>query len=135
MSHVYAFFMHMYCFCFYHIDVKLFGAFLCVSLSPSLFLALVYFMAPKRISTPSRNPLHFGASSSSSPSDPTPSHVRFCGDKACKDISENFSQRGIHSKRQVILSNFSDTDLPTVIYSQGWKSLCGIPITCPFVII
>ena len=36
---------------------------------------------------------------------------------------------------QVILSNFSDTDLPTIIYSQGWKSLCGIPVTFPSVII
>ena len=36
---------------------------------------------------------------------------------------------------QVFLSDFSDTDLPTVIYSQGWESLCGIPITCPSMII
>ena len=57
MSHVHAFFMHTYHFCFYHIDIKLFGAFLRVSLSPSLFLALVCSMAPKRKSTPSWNPL------------------------------------------------------------------------------
>ena len=48
---------------------------------------------------------------------------------------ENFSLRGIHSERQVVLSNSSDTDLPTVIYNRGWKSLCGIPVTCPSMII
>ena len=29
---------------------------------------------------------------------------------------------------QVILSDFFDTDLPTVIYSRGWESLCGVII-------
>ena len=32
-------------------------------------------------------------------------------------------------------TDFSDVDLPTVIYNKGWESLCGIPITCPSVII
>ena len=59
MSHVHAFFVHTYHFCFYYIDIKLFGAFLHVSLSPSLFLALICSMAPKRKSTPSWNPLRF----------------------------------------------------------------------------
>ena len=36
---------------------------------------------------------------------------------------------------QVILSDFSDTDLPTFIYSRGWGSLCDIPVSCPFMII
>ncbi|KAL0001465.1 hypothetical protein SO802_015246 [Lithocarpus litseifolius] len=49
--------------------------------------------------------------------------------------AENFSRRGIHSECQVILADFSDTDLPIVIYSRGWESLCGIPVTCPCVII
>ena len=92
-------------------------------------------MAPKRKSIMSQNPLCSRASSSSSPSDPTPSHVRFCNEKAKLDFLENFSRRGIHSERQVILSDFNDIDLPTVIYSRGWESLCGIPITCPSVII
>ena len=48
---------------------------------------------------------------------------------------ENFSRRGIHSERQVILSDFSDIDLPTVTHSRGWGSLCGVPVTCPSVII
>ena len=60
MSHVHAFFVHTYHFCFYYIDIKLFGAFLHVSLSPSLFLALICSMAPKCKSTPSWNPLRFG---------------------------------------------------------------------------
>ena len=92
-------------------------------------------MAPKRKSTLARNPLHSGAASFSSPSDSTPSHVQFCDDKARKDFSKNFSQRGIHSECQVILSDFFNTDLPTIIYSRGWESLCGIPVTCLFVII
>ena len=71
--------------------------------------------APKRKSTPSRNPLRFGTSSS----DPTPLHVRFRDEKAHKDFSENFSKRGIHSECHVVLSNFSDIALSTVIHSRG----------------
>ena len=41
MLHVYAFFMHTYQFCFYHFDIKLFGAFLFVSFSHFLFPLLV----------------------------------------------------------------------------------------------
>ena len=102
-------------------------------LSLSLFLALVCTMAPKRKSTLSQNPLRFGASTSSS--NPTPSHVWFRDDKARKDFSENFSRWCIHSEHKFILSDFSDTDLLTVIYSKGWGSLCDILVTCPFVII
>ena len=81
----------------------------------------------------SQNPLRSGASTSSS--NPTPSHVRFHDDKARKVFSENFSWRGIHSECQVILLEFSNIDLPTIIYSRGWGSLCDIPITCPSMII
>ena len=38
-------------------------------------------------------------------------------------------------ERQVILSNFSDIDLPTVIHSRGWESLYDILITCPSMLI
>ena len=137
MSHIHAFFMHMYLQFFVFLYIVLLVLFL-LSLSLSLFLpislflALVYSMAPKCKSTPSQNPLHFRASTSSS--DPTPSHVRFSDDKTRKDFSKNFSQRGIHSEYQVILSNFSNINLPTVIYSRGWGSLCDIPVTCPSVI-
>ena len=129
MSHVHAyiplsFYILIYC---------LVGAFLIVSLSLSLFLALVCFMAPKRKSTLSQNPLCSRASTSSS--NPTPSHVRFCNDKTQKDFSKNFSRWGIHSKRQVVLSDFSNTNLPTFIYSRGWGSLCDILVTCPSMII
>ena len=98
-------------------------------------LSLVYVnasMAPKRKFAPSRNPLRFRVSSSSNP---TPSSIQFRDKDARKDFSENFSWRGVHSKHQVILSNFSDTDLPTVIHSRGWKSLCDVPVTCPSVLI
>ena len=89
-------------------------------------------MAPKRKSAPARNPLRFGASSSS---DPSPSTVRFCDDDAFNAFSENFSRRGIHSEHQVVLSNFADTDFPSIIYSRGWESLCDVPVTCPLVLI
>ena len=70
-------------------------------------------MAPKHKSTPSQNPLRFEASSSSS--NPTPSHIRFRDEKAKSEFFENFSRRGFHSECQVILSDFSNTDLPDVL--------------------
>ena len=93
---------------------------------------LVVSIAPKRKSTPARNPLRSGASSST---DPSPSTVRFSDDDAFKAFSENFSRRGIHSECQVILSDFADIDLPSVIHSKGWESLCDVPVTCPLVLI
>ena len=89
-------------------------------------------MAPKRKSTLAQNPLHSGASPSS---DPSPSTIRFYDDDAFKAFSKNFSRRGIHSKRQVVLLDFVNTDLPSVIHSKGWESLCDVPVTCPFVLI
>ena len=104
----------------------------CLSL-PSLFLfMLLMSMAPKRKSTPSQNPLRFRASSSS---DPTPSHIWFRDEDARKDFSENFSQWGVHLERQVILSDFSDTDLPTVIHSRDLELLCDVPVTCSSMLI
>ena len=91
MSHVYAFLMHTYQFCFYHLILNYLVLF-CVSLSLSLSLSFVSCsMAPKRKSTPSQNPLRSKASSSYSPSDSTPSHIQFRDDKARKDFVENFS--------------------------------------------
>ena len=105
----------------------------CVSLSLPLSLVYIsYVMALNCKSTPSRNPLRSGASTSF---DPTPSPIRFSDDKAQQDFSENFSRRGVHSECQVILSDFSNTDLPTVIYNRGWKSLCDVLVICPFVLI
>ena len=89
-------------------------------------------MAPKRKSTLSRNPLRSKASTSF---DSTPSSIQFHDEDAQKAFSKNFSRRGIHSKCQVILSDFSDTDLPTVIHSRDLESLCDVPVTCPFVLI
>ena len=53
----------------------------------------------------------------------------------CSSDLENSPRRGIHSERQVLLSDFADTDLPSVIHSKGWESLCDVPVTCPFVLI
>ena len=106
-----------------------------LSLPPPPSLSLVYIsciMAPKRKSVLSQNPLRFGASTSSNP---TPSSIRFRDEKAKTDFFENFSRWGIHSERQVILLDFSNIDLLTIIHSRGWKSLCGIPIICPSVLI
>ena len=97
----------------------------------NLFM-LVMSMAPKRKSTPARNPLRSGASSFT---DPSPSNVRFRDDDAFKEFLENFSRRGIHSERQVVLSDFADIDLPSVIHSRGWESLCDVPVTCPLMLI
>ena len=89
-------------------------------------------MAPKRKSTPARNPHHADASSST---DPSPSTIRFRDDDAFMAFSENFSKRGIHSERQVVLSDFADTDLLCIIHSRGWESLCDVPVTCSLMLI
>ena len=107
----------------------------CFFLPLSLSISSVYVsasMAPKSKPTSSRNPLCFEASSSS---DPFPFFVQFNDEDAQKDFSGNFSRWGIHSECRVILSDFSDTDLPIVIHIRGWESLCDILITCPSVLI
>ena len=104
---------------------------LSLSLSLSLFLSVSCSMAPKCKSASSWNSLHSRASSSNS----TPFHIRFHDEKAHTDFSENFSRRDIHSECQVVLSIISDIDIPIVIYSRSWESLCGITVTCPSMII
>jgi len=89
-------------------------------------------MAPKRKSTPAWNPLRSRASSSS---DFAPISLWFRDDDAHKAFSENFSRRNIHSECQVILVDFADTDLPDVIHSRGWESLCDVSFNCPLVLI
>ena len=115
----------------------MFGTFLSVSFFPSLSLSLslVYIsasMALKGKSTPSQNPLHYGASTSP---DPTPFSIRFHDEDAQKDFSEKFSRRGVHSERRVILVDFADIDLPDVFHNRGWESLCDVSVTCPSVLI
>ena len=119
-------FMHFPCirtlFSIYLILLILLGNFLIVLLFflSLILFTLVGFMAPKHKSTPARNSLRSSASSSS---DPSPSNVRFCDDDAFKAFLENFSRRGIHSERQVVLLDFADIDLPSVIHSRGWETL------------
>ena len=135
--------LHVTCSCILHAFVRLFTYFYycelfwsfsdCFSLSPLYILVtLVVSMAPKRKSTPARNSLHFGASTSS---DHAPLSLHFHNYDAHKAFTENFSRRGIHSERQAILGHFADTDLPTVIHSREWESLCDEPVTCPLVLI
>ena len=138
-------YLHITCSCIFihtYLQVSIFvilylvGAFLIVFLSPSLSISYVScVMAYKQKFIPSWNPLRFEASSSSSPSDLTPSYVWFHDMKDKSDFSEKFSWRGIHSECQVVLSNFFDIVLPIVIHSRGWESPYGILVTCPSVII
>ena len=60
--------------------------------------------------------------------------LRFHDDDAHNAFSKNFSRRGVHSKRQVILVDFADINLPTVIHSQEWESLCDVSVTCPLML-
>ena len=128
MSHAHTFFMYTYLL-FSILLILICAWYFSVCLFPFLsFFRLVCSMAPKKSkSTPSRNPL----SSWASTSDSTPSLIWFRDKKARTDFSENFSWCGIHSERRVVLSDFFDTDLPTVIYNRGWESFYGISVTCP----
>ena len=101
-------------------------------LSPLFLFTLVVSMAPKCKPAPSQNPLHYKTSSSSNP---TPFHIRFCDEDARKDFSEKFSRRVVHLECRVILVDFDNTDLPIIIHSRGWESLCDIPVTCPTMLI
>ena len=89
MSHVHAFPMHTYLIfnIFDIIDIA-WDFFYCSSLFlPLNLFTLVVSMAPKRKSTPTRNPLRSDASSST---DPSPSTVRYRDDVALKEFLENF---------------------------------------------
>ena len=133
MSHAHAFSCMRTLHLVYFYIFELFGAFLIVSFFPlSLFIYVSYVYGSITKSTPSQNPFRSGASSSSYPS---PSHIWFRDEDARKDFSENFSQRGVHSKRRVILADFADTNLPEVIHSQGWESMCDVSVTCPSMLI
>ena len=115
MSHVHAFPMHTYS--LFHIFDDAWDFFYCsFLLFPLNLFMLVVSVTPKRKSTHAWNLFCSDASFST---DPSPSNVRFHDDDAFKAFSENFSRRGIHSKHQVILSDFVDTDLPSVIHSRG----------------
>ena len=88
------FLLHVTCSCISHAYVLLFNIFDifenvwefsdCLSFSSSLLFMLVVSVAHRRKSTPARNPLRSGASSSS---DPTLSHIQFHDDDAFKAFS------------------------------------------------
>ena len=61
--------------------------------------------------------------------------LRFRDNDAHKAFLENFSKWGVHLEHQVILADFVDTELPTIIHSREWESLYDIPITCPLLLI
>ena len=133
MSYVHAFPMHTYSLFNILVLFELLRTFLIFFLSLPLFLfTIVMSMAPKHKSTSPWNPLHSSASSSS---DFAPLSLRFCDVDAYKAFSKNFSKRSVHSERQVILVDFTDTNLPIVIHSREWESLCDISVTCPLVLI
>ena len=126
-SHVHAYFMHTYLF---------FPFLVCIVMCCTLSLSWIdCTMAPKACkSTLAQNPLQGSGFSSSDPPVP-PLHVRFCDEKARKDFLENFQKRGIHSEHQVILSNFADTPLPSIIRTRGWESLLERSLRCPVMFI
>ena len=99
-------------------------SFYCVSVLLFLSFSLL-IMAPKK-SIPSKSSIRHGSSSSSFPLD----SIWFRDEKARNDFFENFSDRAIHSKHQVILFDFPNTPLPNSISSQGWDSLCEEPSRC-----
>ena len=99
---------------------------------PLFMFTLVVSMSPKRKSTSAWNLLHFDASSSY---DSAPLSLWFRDDDAYKAFSKKFSRRGVHLEHQVILADFADTDLPTIIHNREWESLCDVPITCPLMLI
>ena len=130
-------FMHFLYICSLLFDIlvifELFWSFSdCFFIPLSILFMLVMFMALKHKSTPAWNPFHSGASSFSNFA---PFSLRFRDDDAHKEFLENFSRRSIHSERQVILADFADTDLPTVIHNRGWESLCDVLVTFPLVLI
>ena len=128
ISHAYVLYFSIYL-----LYLNYFEAFLIISFFPiSILFTLVVSMAPKRKSTPARNPLHSGASLSS---DYARLSLQFCDDDAHKAFLENFSRHNIRSELQVILADFVDIDLPTIIHSRGWELLCVVPVTCPLVLI
>ena len=110
--------MLMHCTSFFFPPLFLSFAFYYVSYF--LFLSLFSFLslAPKK-SIPSKNPISCCSSSSSSSSPFIPDSVRFRDEKAKQDFYENFSDLVIHSKRQVILSNFPNTPLLGAFSSWG----------------
>ena len=90
MSHIHVFPMYMYSLFNILVIFEFLGTFLIVFHSLPLFLfTLVVSMAPKRKSTPTWNPLHSSASSSS---DSAPLSLQFRDDDAYKAYSENFSR-------------------------------------------
>ena len=126
----------MHCKLFFFFFFLLFYAlcFCCVLCFSSLFLGSHLLMAPKK-SIPSKNLIrHRGSSSFSSAPFPLNS-VRFRDEKAQDDFFENFSDQVIHLKRQVILSNFPDTPLPSAFSFRVWASLCKKPSRCTDVFI
>ena len=128
ISHAYVLFFQYICYLnsfrtFLIVSLSLPLSFVCVSLC--LWHLNASLLCPKTLFV-------LGASTSF---DPTPSSIWFRDENARKAFLENFSQRGIHSECQVILADFANTDLPDVIHSRGWESLCDILVTCPFVLI
>ena len=46
-----------------------------------------------------------------------------------------FQKCGVHPKCHVVLSNFSNTLLPSVIWTRGWDSLMEELLRCPIIFI
>ena len=118
---------------FYHLILKLLGTFLIISLSLPLTL-----VAPWHLNISLLHPrtlfvlrhllllLHLT---------PFPLMSDSVMKRPNRTSWRTFHDATFIQNAKVILLDFFDTDLPTVIHSRGWESLCGVPVTCPFVII
>ena len=134
MSHVHVFSIHMYFFSHIFTIVNCFGTFLIVSFSLPLFMftlvvSMVWYL---RVNLLRLETLFI----------PKLLHLLilllslcFHDDNAHKAFLKNFSRRGVHLERQVILADFVDIDLPIVIHSQECESLCDFLVTCPLILI
>ena len=114
---------HVKCSCIFHVYVISFFPILNFSLFLSLSLIDCTIAPKQHKSTPARNPLQGSESSSSFHY----SYIQFRDEKAQKDFSRNFQKCGVHSECKVILSDFSKTLLPEVIWIQDQKSLLERP--------
>ena len=117
MSYVHALPCIVHLFSFFP-EYTLLLCFLFIS-SPFSFLT----MASKK-SVPSKNSFTRHGSSSSL------NRVWFCDTDSQEDFVENFYDRTIHSKCQIILSDFLNTPLPGALNTQGWGFLCEKPSRC-----
>ena len=132
-SHIHAFSSICTLHLVYFYIFELFGAFLIVSFFPLPLLFMLVHQWHQIVNLLCPRSLYVLGPPLSS--NPTPSSIQLRDGDAQKDFSKNVSRWGVHSECRVIMANFANTDLPDVIHSRGWESLCDVLVTCPSVLI